>query len=341
MPTLSRIGRAGTLRAPLPDLAFLSAAECGALLREREASPVEVVEAVLRRIEALDPTIGAFVHLDGDRAMAQAGAVEPSDQRAFAGVPIAIKANTPVEGMVMDFGSRLLAGRPADHDAHLVRRLREAGFVIVGTTKTPEFGILPSTEPQSTGPARNPWDTTRTPGGSSGGAAAAVAAGMLPIAHGDDGGGSIRIPAACCGLVGLKPSRGRISRGPDSGDSFLVADGVLSRTVLDTAAGLDVMSGYEAGDATWAPPPSMPYVRAVRRAPGVLRIGVTTANPVGEPPAPEAATAVGRMADCLSELGHHVEEVDAGLPGPDTLPLFLTVFAANVALSIAYAQLLA
>src|SRR4051794_27938804 len=323
------------------EIAHLSAMECGALLRERVVSAAELVEDTLRRIEATDPRIGAFTAVDGDRAMAEAVAADPADRRAFGGVPIAIKANTPAIGSVMDFGSALLAGHRMRHDAFLVRRLREAGFIVVGTTKTPEFGILPSTEPAHHGPAHNPWDPARTPGGSSGGAAAAVAAGMLPIAHGNDGGGSIRIPAACCGLVGLKPSRGRISRGPDSGDSFLVADGVLSRTVLDTAAALDIMSGYEAGDATWAPPASVPYVRAVRRAPGVLRIGVTTANPVGEPPAPEAATAVGRMADCLSELGHHVEEVDAGLPGPDTLPLFLTVFAANVALSIAYAQLLA
>ena len=213
--------------------------------------------------------------------------------------------------------------------------------MIVGTTKLPELGILPTTEPRAGGPARNPWDRSRTPGGSSGGAAAAVASGMLPIAHGNDGGGSIRIPAACCGLVGLKPSRGRVSRGPDSGDSFLVCDGVLSRTVLDTAAALDVLAGYEAGDATWAPPPGAPYVRAVGREPGKLRIGVSTENPVGEAPAPEHVAAVRATAQALASLGHRVEEVDAEFPGPEALPLFLTVFGANISLGAAYAQLLA
>ena len=147
----------------------------------------------------------------------------------------------------------------ARDDAFLVRRLREAGFVIVGKTTLPENGILPTTESRRFGPTPNPWALDRTPGGSSGGSAAAVAAGMVPIAHGNDGGGSIRIPAACCGLVGLKPARGRVSVGPDAGHSFLVTDGVLTRTVADTAAALDVLAGYEPGDATWAAPPPAPY----------------------------------------------------------------------------------
>jgi amidase len=325
----------------LNDLLHTSAVELGALLRGAQVSPVEVAEAALRRIEAADPQLGAFVDVDAERALEQARAIAPGDRRVFAGVPIAIKANTPVAGLTMDHGSRLLAGHKMGHDAHLVRRLRDEGFVIVGTTKTPEFGILPTTEPQSTGPARNPWDPSRTPGGSSGGAAAAVASGMLSIAHGNDGGGSIRIPAACCGLVGLKPSRGRISRGPESGDSFLVVDGVLTRTVIDTAAALDVMAGYEAGDATWAPRPDTPYVQAVRRDPGVLRMAVTTANPIGSPPDAEHVAAVRETAELLSGLGHRVDEVELDLPGPETLPLFLTVFAANISLGAAYAQLLA
>jgi amidase len=329
------------VRRGVTELPFLSALECGALLRERELSAVELVEVTLRRIEALDRTLGAFTALDGDLALEQARAVAPDDRRAFAGVPIAVKANTPAAGHVMDFGSRLLAGHRMQHDAYLVRRLREAGFVIVGTTRTPEFGILPTTEPRHGGPARNPWDLARTPGGSSGGSAAAVAGGLLPIAHGNDGGGSIRIPAACCGLVGLKPSRGRISRGPDSGDSFLVCDGVLTRTVMDTAAALDVLAGYEVGDATWAPPLGEPWVRAANRAPARLRIGVTTENPLGGDVAPEAATAVREIADTLEGLGHAVTDVRAGLPGTDALPLFLTVFAANVSLGMAYAQVLA
>jgi amidase len=325
----------------LDELAFLSAVELGALLRERRVSPVEVTESALRRIELLEPELGAFVDLDGDRALESARGIDPEDRRLFAGIPTAIKANTPATGWTMDYGSGLLEGHKADHDAHLVRRLRDEGFVIAGATKCPEFGILPTTEPRHRGPARNPWDVERTPGGSSGGAAAAVASGMLPIAHGNDGGGSIRIPAACCGLVGLKPSRGRVSRGPDSGDSFLVCDGVLSRTVLDTAAALDALAGYEAGDATWAPPPDIPFSTSVNRDPGHLRVHVVTDNPLGAPVAPEHLAAVTATADALVELGHEVDAVQGDLPGADTLPLFLTVFGANIALSVAHAQLLA
>jgi amidase len=325
----------------MDDLAFLSGLELGALLRERQISSVEMVDAALRRIEALDPTIGAFTCVDGERALNEARALQPDDRRAFAGVPIAVKANTPVDGMVMDFGSRLLAGYRADHDAYLVRRLRHEGFVIIGTTKTPELGILPSTEPVHGGPVCNPFDPGRSAGGSSGGSAAAVASGMLPLAHGNDGGGSIRIPAACCGLLGLKPSRGRVSRGPDQGESFLVVDGALTRTVLDAAAALDVMAGYEVGDATWAPRPSEPYVKAFRREPGQLRIGVTTANPLGHPPDPEHTAAVTDAAELLAGFGHHVEELQAELPGPETLELFLTFYAANIGLGATYAQQLA
>jgi amidase len=329
------------VRRSLDDLAFLSAVELGALLREQQVSAVEVTEAALRRIEALEPELGAFVDLDGDRALEQARAIEPGDRRLFAGIPTAIKANTPAGGWTMDYGTGLLDGHKADHDAHLVRRMRDEGFVITGATKCPEFGILPTTEPRHRGPARNPWNPAHTPGGSSGGAAAAVASGMLPIAHANDGAGSIRVPAACCGLVGLKPSRGRVSRGPDSGDSFLVADGVLSRTVLDTAAALDALSGYEAGDATWTPPPDVPFSAAFHRDPGHLRIHVVTHNPVGDPADPAHLAAVTATADALTEIGHDVEAVAVDLPGEEALPLFLTVFGANIGLSMAHAQLLA
>src|SRR5580700_5743624 len=168
----------------------------------------------------------------------------------------------------------------ADYDHNVARRLKQAGFVIVGTTTLPEYGILPVSEARIFGPTRNPWDLQRTPGGSSGGAAAAVASGMVPVAHGNDGGGSIRIPAACCGLVGLKPTRGRISSAPELGDSSLGIDGMLTRTVADTAAILDVVAGYEPGDATWAPPPAEPFAQSAARTPGRLRIAAATLPPV-------------------------------------------------------------
>jgi amidase len=311
------------------------------LLREQQVSAVEVVDAAVRRIEALDDEIGAFVEVDGDRALAEARRIAPDDRRLFAGIPIAVKANTPAAGWTMDYGTELLDGHVSTHDAYAVRRLREEGAIIVGVTKLPEFGILPTTEPRYRPPARNPWDTGHTPGGSSGGSGAAVAAGMLPIAHGNDGGGSIRIPAACCGLVGLKASRGRISRGPDSGDSFLVSDGVLSRTTLDTAAALDVLAGYEVGDSTWAPPPDIPYTTAINRDPGHLRINVVTDNSLGYPLADVHREAVNDTAMTLAGLGHEVEAVGASFPDEEALPMFLTVYAANIALSVAHAQLLA
>src|SRR5829696_4789272 len=196
------------------DLMFTPAGDLAARVRGGEVSARELVQASLDRIEALDGELNAFVEVDAERPLA--------------GVPIAVKANVPVEGLCMNFGSKFLEGHRPGHSAYLVRRLREAGFVVIGITNMPEFGILPTTEPRHSGPTLNPWDRTRTPGGSSGGSAAAVAAGLVPLAHGNDGGGSIRIPAACCGLVGLKASRGRVSKGPDLGDSFLVSDGVLT-----------------------------------------------------------------------------------------------------------------
>jgi amidase len=325
----------------MDDIAFLPAVDLAALVRAGTASARELVEATLRRIEALDPALNAFVELDAERALAAADAVAPRDERPFAGVPVAVKANTPVEGLCMNMGSRFLAGHRPDHSAYLVRRLRDAGFVVVGVTNLPEFGILPTTEPRHNGPTRNPWDHGRTPGGSSGGSAAAVAAGMVAIAHGNDGGGSIRVPAACCGLVGLKPSRGRVSRGPDLGDSFLTVDGVLTRTVTDTAVALDVLSGYEVGDATWAPRPVEPYVTAMRRDPGKLRIGVTVANPLEVEPDPECVRGVRSAAELLAELGHDVVEVSPPFPGPDAYDLFVRAFGPLVSLGVTYGEFLA
>ena len=202
--------------APASELLLRSATELAALVRDGELSARELVETSLRRIDELQPTINAFTHVAYESALAAADGIEPGDPRPYAGVPIAIKDNRPVAGMPLTMGSDLFGEFVPRRDAFLVRRLREAGFVIVGKTSMPEMGILPTTEPRRFGPCRNPWNTDRTPGGSSGGAAAAVAAGMVPVAHGNDGGGSIRIPAACCGLVGLKPARGRVSVGPDA-----------------------------------------------------------------------------------------------------------------------------
>jgi amidase len=330
---------AGRLAVVDAELLSKPADELAGLVRAGGCSPRELAEASLARIDAADRQVGAFSDVDADRTLAEADAVRPGEQ-PFAGVPIAIKANVPVEGRCFDYGSACLDGNRAAHDAYLVSRLRRAGFVIAGMTKLPEFGILPTTEPRHGGPARNPWDLGRTPGGSSGGAAAAVSAGMVPLAHGNDGGGSIRIPAACCGLVGLKPSRGRISRGPDMGDSPLGIDGVLTRTVGETALLLDVLAGYEAGDATWAPAPAEPYALAVRRDPGRLRIAVTTRNPIGTPLDPECERGLRLAAERLEALGHEVVEEDPELPGEETLQFFTVVFGAYIALSTLHAEVL-
>jgi amidase len=316
------------------DLLFKPATELATLIRTGEITSRELVEAALDRIDALEPELNAFAHLDPDGALAAADQVQPADERPFAGVPIAIKDTAEVAGWPYTLGSDMFGDFVPPYDTFVVRRLREAGFVLVGKTSLPEFGILPVTEPRRFGPTRNPWDTERTPGGSSGGAAAAVAAGILPLAHGSDGGGSIRIPAACCGLVGLKPSRGRVSRGPAQGEDFLVQDGVLTRTVADSAELLDVLAGYETGDAGWAPPPSAPFAVAAGREPGRLRIGFTTDAAIPATLDPLSERAVRDAAELLASLGHEVEEVDAPWAGQNLLRVFTLVFGTPVAMGV-------
>jgi len=321
------------------ELLFKPATELATLIHTGQISSAELVGAALDRIEALQPTINAFTHVDAEGALAAAENISADDPRPFAGVPIAIKDTMPVAGMPYTMASDIFGDFVPGHDAFVVRRIRDAGFVIVGKTSMSEFGILPVSEPRRFGPVRNPWDTGRTPGGSSGGSGAAVAAGMLPLAHAADGGGSIRIPASCCGLVGLKPTRGRISRGPDLGDDFLVQDGVLTRTVADTASLLDILAGYELGDATWAPPPSEPFASAAARDPGKLRIAYTTGAPIEAPLDPLCEQAVHDAAQLLTELGHEVEEVAAPWGDQDLLAVFTAVFGTPIAMGIHFGGL--
>ena len=322
---------------PDSDLMFRPAGELAGMVRSGDVSARELVECSLERIEELNPQLNAFVQVDAERALAAAAEIGPGDERPFAGVPVAIKNNRPVSGLRLTYGCSLMEDFVADYDHNVTRRLRDAGFVIVGSTTLPEYGILPTSEARIFGPTRNPWDLQRTPGGSSGGAAAAVASGMVPVAHGNDGGGSIRIPAACCGLVGLKPSRGRISAAPELGDSSLGIDGMLTRTVAETAAILDVLSGYEPGDATWAPPPAEPFAVAAGREPGRLRIAATTLPPVADAVIdPLCAQAVTDAAELLRSLGHDVQEVDPPWQIGGLQELFGAVFSTHIALSIAY-----
>ncbi|HYM46347.1 MAG TPA: amidase [Solirubrobacteraceae bacterium] len=324
------------------DLMFRPAGELASMVRSGECSALELVEISLRRIEELNPQLNAFVQVDSERALATAARIGPGDERPFAGVPIAIKNNRAVDGLRLTFGCSLMEDFVAGYDHNVTRRLKDAGFVIVGSTTLPEYGVLPVSEARIFGPTRNPWDLERTPGGSSGGAAAAVAAGMVPVAHGNDGGGSIRIPAACCGLVGLKPARGRISAAPELGDSELSIDGVLTRTVAETAAILDVLAGYEPGDATWAPPPAEPFAAAASRDLGRLRIAATTLPPLADAVVdPMCARAVSEASELLRSLGHEVEEVDPPWQIEGLSQLFGAVFCVHVALSIAYSGTIA
>jgi amidase len=310
------------------------AIELAALIRCGELAATELVQASLDRIDAFEPTINAFTHVAHESALQTARTISADDPRPFAGVPIAIKDNRAVDGMPLTMCSDLFGDYVARGDAFLVRRLRDAGFVLVGKTTLPENGILPTTESRRFGPTANPWALDRTPGGSSGGSAAAVAAGMVPIAHGNDGGGSIRIPAACCGLVGLKPARGRVSVGPDAGHGFLVTDGVLTRTVADTAAVLDVLAGYEPGDATWAAPPPAPYAQLMTHEPVRLRIGLVLNPPLDDAELDPVNEAAARDAAVLLEsLGHHVEEYEAPWSGRGLLTDFTRAFGPATAMT--------
>lgn len=291
-------------------LAFASALELAERIRRREVSPVELVEMYLRRIERLDPQLSSYVTVDADGALAAARAAERAPAEApFHGVPLPIKDLTETAGLRTTYSSKAFANYVPEHDHSVVRRLREAGFLVLGKTNTPELGTIAQTESELNGACRNPWDLSLTPGGSSGGAAAALAAGLCPVAHGSDGGGSIRIPASCCGLVGLKPARGRVSPAPyGPGSLGLATSGPIARTVRDAAALLDAMAGPEPGEFFVAPAPERPFLAESEREPGRLRIAVTVEPPVEVPVHPECAAAARAAAELLAQLGHDVRE---------------------------------
>ncbi len=287
---------------------WLDATDQAALVRTGQVSASELVGAAIERIEAIDPQLNSVIHRRFDRAMGEAAGEGPQDG-PFAGVPFLIKDLwAGAEGDPICNGNIALkeAGYRAPADTTLITRYRRAGLVMVGRTNTPELGLLPTTEPSAFGPTHNPWDLSCTPGGSSGGSAAAVAAGLVPAAHASDGGGSIRIPAAFCGLVGLKVSQGRISLGPLRDESGLGVEHVVTRSVRDSAALLDATFGPGVGDTVLAPAPASPFLAEVGAPPGRLRIGILAANPRGELD-PECEAAVRTTAQLLEELGHTVE----------------------------------
>jgi amidase len=322
----------------MAELHDLTALEAAAAVRRKEVSPVELVEHALARIAGLDDQIGAFVTVTADTARDQARAAEAAvtagdDLPPLHGVPTAIKDLEFTKGVVTKFGSRTMADFVPDFDDNIVTLLRAAGTISVGKTATPEFGLPCYTETDIGPPARTPWDTSRLAGGSSGGAAAAVASGFIPIAQGSDGGGSIRIPASLCGLVGLKPSRGRVSKGPmDLDSSRLSVLGPLARTVRDAAAFLDAVAIPQPGDPDLLPSLAAgeTYLDWCEREPGPLRLGRFAESPIDAELDPQVRAAWEQASTLLAGLGHEIEDVAPPIP-PEAVPAFETVWAVSAA----------
>ena len=323
----------------MAELHELTARELAGAIRRRETTPTEVLAHTEARMDALDERVGAFVtrapELAAEQAQAATAALDAAgdDPQALAGLPPLLGVPLPIKDLNMVAGSAALAGFVAPTDDGLVTRFRAAGTVMVAKSNTPEIGLPCYTEPDIAPPARTPWDLSRSAGGSSGGAAAAVAAGIVPIAHGSDGGGSIRIPAAACGLVGLKASRGRISTGPHGVDGpALATNGVLTRDVRDTALALDLLSGPWPGDTSRLPEAQTSFLDACERREQHLRIGVITTPFItpDEPVHPQALAAVEVATRALTDLGHQVVEAPVPFPAEDWRP-FLDVWSVMAA----------
>jgi amidase len=321
------------------EIAFAGAAKQAEMVRAAEVSPRELVQLCLDRIARLDPQLNSFRIVLAERALLEAEQAEArlkgGDERPLLGVPIALKDEVDLAGELTTHGTDAYPD-PATADSEMVRRLREAGAIVVGKTHLPELAICGFTESATWGVTRNPWDPQRTPGGSSGGSAAAVAAGLVPIASASDGGGSIRIPASSCGLFGLKPQRARVSLAPLTTHwNGLSAAGCLSRSVIDTALWLDIASGGSADPEAPAPPPR-PFVEAARTLPGKLRVAYSTAPPRAAAPPSVGDAAKGAVADTaevLRSLGHVVEQRDPnwGGIGNNITPRYLRGVAEDVA----------
>lgn len=314
----------------------MDATDQAALVAKGDVTPAELLEAAIDRIEAANPALNAVVTTWYDHA--REVAADPSlPGGTFRGVPFLLKdLYTNYAGQTLSNGNRALkdAAVVDTADSTLVARYRAAGLVIAGRTNSPEMGSLPTTQPTAWGATRNPWDLDRTPGGSSGGAGAAVASGMVPFANASDGGGSIRIPASCCGLVGLKPSQGRLTVGPARAEVGLVVEHCVSRTVRDSAGLLDAVRGPGVGDTVIAAAPERPYADEVGAAPGRLRIGFLDSLPLGGAPHPDCVEAVRAAASMLEELGHEVTQDAPGALADEQLTgKFMAMWATNLAMA--------
>ena len=313
-----------------PDFSKYDALGLAELVRAGQVSPAELVDEAIARIEAGNPRVNAVIRKMYEQAREAALSRVPDGP--FCGVPFLIKdLLSTVEGVPTSCGTRILKDVPQAHDSEMVRRYRAAGLVILGKTNTPELGLLPYTEPEAFGPTNNPWDLTRTAGGSSGGSAAAVAARMVPLAGGGDGGGSIRIPASCCGVFGLKPTRGRTPTGPDVGENWrgYVQEHVLTRSVRDSAAMLDAVAGAEVGAPYWAPPQERPYLQEVTTEPGRLRIAFSSRPLLGHDVDAECEQGMQATARLLEGLGHELVEASPPVDREAFSIAFLMVLAAE------------
>jgi amidase len=309
------------------------------LVRRGQVSPGELLEEAIARAERVNPRINAIVAPLYDQARREAAALPASDG-PFRGLPLLLKdLDAALAGVPLTAASRYLANYRPARDATIVQRFRRAGAIVFGKTNLPELGITPFTESKLFGPARNPWNLALSPGGSSGGAAAAVAAGIVPLAHANDGGGSIRIPASCCGLFGLKPTRGRTPVGPDDTQlwsGFAIAH-VVSRSVRDSAAMLDAIAGPEPTSPYWAPPAARPFLAEVGAPPGRLRVALTKRPFVTSVrPHADCAAAADDAARLLADLGHHVEEVDHDIDSDGFARDFFVLVAVEIAALIAH-----
>ena len=315
------------------DLAMMDALAQAALVRDRQLTSLELVDAAIERIERVNPHLNAVVWTRFEAARDEAAALDRSGPPAapLAGVPFLLKdLGATIAGTSQEEGSRAERGRTSRADTELGRRYRAAGLMVLGKTNTPEFGNHSTAEPEASGPSRNPWDVTRTTGGSSGGSAAAVAAGMVPAAHGNDGAGSIRIPSSCCGTVGLKPTRGRNSWAP-AGEAMagLAVEHAITRSVRDSAAILDATAGRVPGDPYSAPPPRRPFLDEVGADPGRLRIAWSATPPIEASVDPECAAAVRSTAELLASLGHDVEEAAPAFDGEVLIEPLARVWATS------------
>jgi len=311
------------------------------LVKRKEVKPSELIEEAISRVEKLNPQLNAVIYKMYELARKAADGDLPDGP--FKGVPFLMKdILMAYAGVPLTSGSRFFKDFIPDHDSELVKRFKAAGIIVVGKTNTPEFGLVPITEPELFGPTNNPWDLSRTPGGSSGGSAASVAARMVPLAHASDGGGSIRIPASCCGVFGLKPTRGRNPIGPDFGEAWrgLTCDHVLTRSVRDSAAMLDATAGPDIGAPYYAMPPTSPFLSDVSTDPGKLRIAFTSEPFLGGIVDKDCAKGLEATAKLCKDLGHEVLEAAPRIDGKAFAKAFLTIVCVETRATIEEGALL-